>query len=174
VRHRTLGSLLLLLASVASAQTVLSPQAVTKAMASHGVKSTLQRLFDDQTQWSAVLAAIATGTRAWLDIANTFHAVADGAPGEQLESTIGEALEHRPGNVLAIAIPNFALEVVCTSPDVDDPRFDSYDLSMAAIERRQARLRSVREANLLALRDSCIAELEKAKGLVAQYYGRAH
>ena len=172
MRQRPLGSLLVLLASVASAQPVLSPQAVTKAMASQGVKSTLQRLFYDQKQWSAVLAGIATGKPAWLDVANTFHAVADGAPGEQLESAVGEALEHRPSNVLSIAVPNFALEVVCTAPDVDDPRFDSYELSMAAIERRQAKLRSISKSTLTALRDSCIAELEKAKGAVAQSYER--
>jgi len=142
-------------------------------MATQGVKATLQRLFDDQQEWPEVLAGIATGTPAWLDIANTFHAVADGASSEQLESAVGEALEHHPTNVLSIAVPNFALEAVCTSPDVDDPRFDSYDLSIAAIERREAKLRLVRKPTLVALRDSCIAELEKAKGYAAQYYGRS-
>ena len=52
-----------------------------------------------------------------------------------LELAVGEALEHRPADVLRIALPMFGINV-CGGPDVDDPRFDSYECSIAAIDAR--------------------------------------
>ena len=163
--------MLVLAASVALAQPTLTPQSVLNSAASLGARSTLERLYNDQRHWSALLAGIATGTSAWLDVATTLHVVSDAGSSEQLGSAVGEALEHRPANVLALAIPNFLLEVVCGAPDVDDPRFDSYELSMAAIERREAKLRAIHKHTLVALREACISELEKAKGDMAHFYG---
>jgi hypothetical protein len=168
-----LNSVLVLAASVALAQPTLTPQSVLNSAASLGARPTLERLYNDQRQWSALLAGIATGTPAWLEVATTLHVVSDAGSSEQLGSAVGEALEHRPANVLALAIPNFLLEVVCGPPDVDDPRFDSYELSMAAIERRETKLRAMHKRSLAALRDACMSELEKAKGDMARFYEHA-
>jgi hypothetical protein len=170
VRVRSLSSVLLVFTSVVLAGPPLTAQRVLDSCSSVGVKATLERLFNDQPQWDALLAGVATGTPAWLEVATTLHAVSDAGSSEQLGSAVGEALEHRPANVLTLAIPNFYLEVVCGPPDVDDPRFDSYKLSMAAIERREAKLRSINKPSLSGVRDSCISELEKAKGDVSLHY----
>jgi hypothetical protein len=169
VHTRSLSSVLLVFTSVALAGPPLTPQSVLDSCSSVGAKATLERLYNDQPQWDALLAGIATGTPAWLEVATTLHVVSDAGSSEQLGSAVGEALEHRPANVLALAIPNFLLEVVCGAP-ADDPRFDSYELSMAAIERREAKLRATHKHSLAALRDACMSELEKAKGDVARFY----
>jgi hypothetical protein len=165
-----LTSVLLLAASVASAQLPLTPQSALDSAASLGARATLERLYNDQRQWSALLAGIATGAPSWLKVATTLRGVSDAGASEQLDLAVGEALEHRPADVLSLAIPSFSLDVVCDGPDVDDPRFDSYELSIAAIERRQAKLRSIHKQSLAALRDSCIADLQKAKSNVARFY----
>jgi hypothetical protein len=41
---------------------------------------------------------------------------------------------------------------------------------MEAIRRRQKMLRSIRKAQLIPLRDACIAELEAAKPGIARFY----
>ena len=165
-----LNSVLLLAASAALAQPTLSPQSVLNSAGSLGARATLERLYNDQRQWSALLAGIATGTPSWLNVATTLHVVSDAGSSEQLSLAVGEALEHRPTNVLRLAVPNFSLEVLCDGPDLDDPRFNSYRLSIAAIERRQAKLRSIHDPSLAALRDSCVAELEKARANLARFY----
>jgi len=60
--------------------------------------------------WQQLLAGIATGTEAWLKVAVALQAVSDAGSAEQLELAVGEALEHRPSNVLRLAIPTFPLE----------------------------------------------------------------
>jgi len=152
------------------AQLPLTPQTVLDSAASLGARPTLERLYNDQRQWSALLAGIATGAPPWLKVATTLRVVSDAGASEQLDLAVGEALEHRPADVLSLAVPTFSLKVLCDGPDVDDPRFDSYGLSMAAIEQRQAKLRSIQKPSLAAVRDSCIAELEKAKSDVARFY----
>ncbi|HTT42822.1 MAG TPA: hypothetical protein VMG33_07085, partial [Steroidobacteraceae bacterium] len=63
-----LNSVLFLAASVALAQLPLTPQTVLDSAASLGARPTLERLYNDQRQWSALLAGIATGAPPWLKV----------------------------------------------------------------------------------------------------------
>lgn len=119
-----------------------------------------------------MLRGISTGERDWLTIANRLHPVSDAGAAEQLELAVGEALEHRPANVLRISVPVFGLGV-CGGPDVDDPRYDSYELSMRAIDKRKAAVRGVRDADLRPARDGCTSELDSARTGIAKSYGRS-
>ena len=170
MRAHSLTSVLVLMASAALAQAPLTPQSVLNSCSSIGAHATLQKLWNDQRQWSALLTGIATGTPSWLEVATTLHVVSDAGSSEQLGIAVGEALEHRPANVLALAIPNFLVDVVCSGPDVDDPRYDSYELSMAAIERRESKVRAVQKRSLGGLREKCLSELEEAKSDMARIY----
>jgi hypothetical protein len=172
VRSFFLGALLMFLASAVLAGSPMSARSVLNSVTSIGATETLHRIYEDEPQWSALLSHIATGKSAWLDVAKRLRAVSDGGSSEQLDLAVGEALEHRPINVLTLAIPDFRLEVVCGGPDVDDQRFDSYDLSIAAINRRESQLRALREPAIARARDSCISELEKAKAGIAHFYER--
>jgi hypothetical protein len=159
-------------ASASAVQVPLSAGVVANSVASIGAVATLSRIYEDNAQWSGLLAGVARGERNWLRVANELKRVADGAAAEQLGLSVGEALEHRPANVLTIAVPEFSIAIVCGAPDIDDPRFDSYELSMAAISRRLQMLHALRDVSLKPLRDSCVDELNSAKADIAHFYGR--
>ena len=172
MRSLSFGVLLMLLLSVVPADTPMTPSSVLESVASIGARDTLRRIYDDKGRWSALLSSIATGEPAWLDVAKKLRAVSDAGASEQLTLAVGEALEHLPANVLKLAAPEFPIENVCGGPDVDDSRFDSYELSVAAINRRESRLRALHQPSLAGVRDLCISELEKAKAGIAQFYRR--
>jgi hypothetical protein len=172
MRWRMCLTLLVLGGSASATQAPFTVGVVANSVASIGPSATLQRIYGNNTQWSALLSGIASGGQNWLRVANQLKRVADGGASEQLSLAVGEALEHRPANVLAIAVPEFSISDACGGPDVDDPRFDSYELSMAAINRRQRMVHALRDDSLKSLRDRCISELESAKSGIAHFYGR--
>ena len=59
------------------------------------------------------------------------------------------ALEHRAENALSITAETFGIDTICAGLDVDDKRFDSFALSMAAIDRRIAHVREVANVTLI-------------------------
>jgi hypothetical protein len=152
--------------------TPLTSATVTQRIHRQGAHETLAEIYQDETQWQELLAHIATGRPAWLMVAKQLRVASDAGANQQLELAVGEALEHHPANVLRIAPPVFDIETVCSGPDVDDARYDSYSLSIRAIERRTSRVRAVTDDSLRALRDTCIATLEKSKLGIAKFYGR--
>ena len=81
----------------------------------------------------------------------------------------GEALEHNPQTVLEFAVPTIGIGI-CGGPDIDDPRYDSYALSIDAIERRQKKLAEVVLPNLTSIREQCAQALESAKKEIGRFY----
>jgi hypothetical protein len=75
--------------------------------------------------------------------------------------------------VLSLRLSESGIGVIGGGSDVDDPRFDSYKLSMSAIARRPRMVRAVHDEALIPTRDSCVAELEKTRAEVARFYGRS-
>jgi hypothetical protein len=152
------------------AATTLTPAGITERIKAVGARTTLETIYSNEEQWTQLLAGIANGISEWLTIATQLHPVSDAGSSEQLVFAVGEALEHRPENVLSLAISEFGIQRVCGGPDVDDARFNSYQLSMEAVAKRQNMLRSIENKSLTQLRDSCIANLEKAKAGIAIFY----
>jgi hypothetical protein len=172
MRLRILLAVVSLVGVSASADPAFSPQRVANSIATSGARATLSRIYEDQGQWAALLAGIATGKPLWLDLAKQLRRVSDAGASEQIDLAAGEALEHRPANVLALVLEDFGISAVCGGPDVDDPRFNSYDLSMRAISLRQEKVRAIRDARLTQKRNACILELDKAKSDIGHFYGR--
>ena len=165
---------LLFLASAISAQPPLTPSGVSKLINEKGAFGALQQIYENDHSWPELLHGIATGTKSWLSIAKTLRAVSDAGASEQLDLAVGEALEHRPENVLRFAVPAFSLEAVCGGPDVDDARFDSYELSIRAITKRKEMVRRIDAPALRRPRNRCIQELEKSKAGIAYFYGKTN
>ena len=161
----------ILAASFASADMTkqLTAVAVRRLIQNLGAAAALQQMYNNERSWERLLANIATGQSEWLEIANTLFLVSDAGASEQLELAVGEALEHRPQNVLRISVPALGIGI-CGGPDVDDHRYDSYEFSMSAIKKRQKMLLTVDAQDLRASRTACIAELEKAKAGIALFY----
>ena len=151
----------------------LTAAAVSQLIASKGAAAALEQISRDHKYWAAVLRGIASGSKSWLAVANLLQPASDAGSGEMLELAVGEALEHHPANVLRIALPVFGINV-CSGPDVDDPRFDSYERSIRAIDERIRMLATVRDRALLEPRNRCIEQLRSSRSGIAQFYGRDH
>ena len=167
----TLCIALLFIGGVAHAESALLANDVSTQISTVGAKSTLDLAYASEEKWEQLLAGIATGTKEWLIIANQLHLASDAGASEQLCFAVGEALEHNPDNVLALSLSEFGVRSVCSGPDVDDQRFNSYKLSMSAIDLRLKMLRAIKDNTLRKSRDSCIAILEEAKVGIAKFYG---
>ncbi len=173
MRSRTLTLTFLLATSVSAwSDSALTPTVVLEKIKTFGARPTLQAIYSDKENWERLLAGIATGTKDWLSIANQLVSVSDAGSSQQLGLAVGEALEHQPENVLSLTFAQFGLSQICGGPDVDNNRFNSYELSITAITKRQAMVRSVKNESLYHLRDSCVVELEKAKIGIAHFYGK--
>ncbi len=151
--------------------TRLTPQGVAVRMEKSGTSAALAQIYGSKGQWRALLEGIASGTVAWLQIATRLRSVSDAGASEQLDLAVGEALEHHPENVLSVAIPAFDIGIVCSGPDVDDPRYDSYQRSLKAIELRMAKLRTISDLSLAKRQDECIKDLQASKSAIARFYG---
>jgi hypothetical protein len=172
MRLRILLAVVSLVGASASENPVFSQQRIANSITTSGARATLSRIYEDQEQWAALLAGVATGKPVWLDLAKQLRQVSDAGATEQIDLAAGEALEHRPANVLTFVLEDFGIPEVCGAPDVDDPRFNSYDLSMRAISRRQEKLRAIHDARLTQKSNACILELDKAKSDIGRFYGR--
>jgi hypothetical protein len=137
-----------------------------------GAATALRQIYESEKQWQELLRGIATGQVNWLNVANELRPASDAGSAEQLELAVGEALEHRPSTVLRVAFPVFGVSV-CGGPDVDDARFDSYELSIRAIAKRRKLLSRISAPNLRRARDLCVGELELSKVGIARFYGKA-
>ena len=147
------------------------PQAIIHEVSSRGAREVVLELYHDEDIWYALLRNIATGSELWLKAAVALRSGSDAGASEMLNLAVGEALEHAPENVLRIAPKVFLLRSICGGPDVDDPRYDSYELSMNAINLRMNRVAAITDPELEHLRDQCIKYLEKSKKGIARFYG---
>jgi hypothetical protein len=164
------GAFLFTLILASAPQFTANPSAIQQQIAQDGAARVLSRIYANKAIWVEVLRDIASGEEDWLDVANRLYPASDAGSREQLAQALGEALEHQPDKVLRVSVPIFGF-AVCAGPDVDDARYDSFDLSMAAIHNREVALLRVDGADLRKRRDSCLAELEAARDHVGAFYG---
>jgi hypothetical protein len=156
---------------LAQPQSALTPEDVLRWIAESGARSVVANLYEDYSRWRELLLNIGMGDAAWLRVAVALRPGSDAGTTDMLDLAVGEALEHQPRSVLEIAVPALGIECVCGGPDVDDERYDSYELSINAIEVRKRMLGAVSDAHLATARDRCIAALEEAKVGIARFYG---
>lgn len=148
----------------------LTPTEVMDRIAETGPDETLNQLYRDEGEWADLLRRISTGLRPWLEIANKLRAFSDAGITNELGLAVAEGLEHRPGNVLRIAVPSFEIGIVCGAPDVDDPRYDSYGRSIHAIEKRERKVRAIEDPRLKQRQTECLAKLRKARVDIARFH----
>ena len=148
----------------------LKPESLRQEIKSRGARAVVSKLYDDSNSWHFILTKIATGDRSWLEIAVALHPGSDAGSSEMLTLAVGEALEHNPINVFQIAPKAFQLSFICSGPDVDDHRYDSYEFSMKAINRRINKVAAVTNPALMNMGKECIRYLEESKKSIAQFY----
>jgi hypothetical protein len=157
--------------TLAWGQTGLTPDIITKRLSKNDARVVVRNMYDDGREWRLFLTGVATGKPEWLTLAIKLVPGTDAGATSQLFLSIGEALEHQPQNVLRIAVSELGTGKVCGGPDVDDSRYDSYALSIKAIELRKTMLLKVDDSKLFKVRDACIKELDSSKQGIARFYG---
>lgn len=150
----------------------MDPRVLLDDVAKRGARAIVSKLYTAHDTWNDVLRHVATGDETWLRVAVALHPGTDAGSSEMLTLAVGEALEFSPENVFLITLPEFSLKYVCSGPDVDDIRFNSYELSMSAIKRRQNRISAMTNPELSKLGKECIHDLEEAKIGIAAFYGK--
>ena len=145
---------------------------VNKHISTGGPIETVKWIYDNPQRRSEFFSHVGTGASSWLRIANRLKPASDAGMSDQLNLAVGEALEHQPMNVLRIAAPVFGVDTICGGPDVDDQRYDSYKLSMRALNLRIQKVRGVTAPSLKRSRNRCILQLEQSKKGIAQFYMR--
>jgi hypothetical protein len=89
----------LLLSSGAEARQPLTLAETRETIDEKGGKAALEAL---EPKWDALLAAIATGKRGWLDVARELKRHSDAETSATLTAAVAEGLARAPLNVLAI------------------------------------------------------------------------
>jgi len=172
-RHVGIPFLIVMLTvAKAAVESRLTPAMVMRQISSDGPEAAKNWIYDDPKRREEFFAYVGTGASSWLRIANRLRPVSDAGMGEQLELAVGEGLEHRPLNVLRIAAPVFGIDGICGGPDVDDQRYDSYERSLRAVNRRIQRVRRITAPELKRARDRCISQLEQSKKGIAGFFTR--
>jgi hypothetical protein len=131
----------------------------------------VQELYSDLDVWDFVLKKIGSGQESWLKVAVALRPGSDAGSSEMLSHAVGEALEHSPENVFRITLNDFDLADICGGPDVDDARYNSYELSLKAINLRIDKVSSMKVDSFESARKECIRCLEASKDPIARFYG---
>jgi hypothetical protein len=62
----------------------------------------MERFADDDTSWNELLKRIGSGEPAWIELEEYLAGLSDGHVTEELTTALGEALIHRPEQMLAL------------------------------------------------------------------------
>lgn len=151
-------------------QSTLTPEDILERIAKNGPRVTAAQIYGDPMQWRAVLTGIATGSKWWLNAAVGLRSGSDAGASNQIDLAIGEALEHHPQWVLEVAVPAIGYKSICGGPDVDDARYNSFSLSMKAIEKRKSMLRAVSGVEAHSAGE-CLRNLNDAVPGIEHFYG---
>ncbi len=146
------------------------PDAIINEVKSRGADAVVSELYKDWNAWDFICNKIATGDQAWLKAATALKAGTDAGSSEMLDLALGEALEHEPENVFKIAANTFELVFICGGPDVDNARYNSYELSMKAIDLRIKKVAAVKDQSLLKMSKECLVYLEESKKGIAEFF----
>src|SRR5512132_3437544 len=158
--------------AVGSAQVSTRPAEILHEIQTFGARATLNALYRDDDQWTAVLRGIGGGMPEWIAVAEALKRVADAHPSESLDAAMGEALGRNAQLVLSHSAGPFALSSVCAGPDVDDERFDTLAKALAELNRRIRGVERVNDPVLARVRGDCVTALRESEGDLRRFFAR--
>lgn len=150
----------------------LSPEVILQDIKVVGAKVEVTRLCKNDSLWGVVLLGVSKGIEEWLAVAEKLRPAADAGASHTLALSLGEALEHNPGTVLRKY--GNSVNIVCSSPDVDDPRYGNYEKAFEAINGRYRSVQDLQESDLKSVKDSCLRALEKSRGSIKRFFNTGH
>lgn len=146
------------------------PDTLISVIKARGGKAVVLELIKNWNVWDSICDKVATGDQAWLKAAVALQPGADAGASEMPDLALGEALENNPEDVFKITAKAFEISIICGAPDVDNARYNSYELSMKAINLRIKKVGAITDRSLFNISKECMQYLEASKKGVAQFY----
>jgi len=142
-----------------------SPEALLAEIERLGARAVVSELYEDDTRWTAVRAGIASGTKAWLDVARRLKSEAEtSGPGQDLTESVAAALERAPARVLAVLDgQSFDADDVCSLNTIEDSLGPEFTVALRTVERRERAVSSVADRAVAARKRDCLGFLRELK-----------
>jgi hypothetical protein len=133
-----------------------------QAIEQKGAETILYKVYEQDSRWQHVLAGVATGSPAWLQVAERLKRVAR-EQSEELTVAVARALEMQPGNVLAILGQAFDADDVCSLNTLEQSLGPDYAVALRSVEKRERAVARVTDPALREPRDECLAFLRELR-----------
>jgi hypothetical protein len=142
-----------------------SPEALLAEIERLGARAVVSELYEDDTRWIAVRAGIASGTKAWLEVAQRLKSEAEtSGPGQDLTESVAAALERAPARVLAVLDgKSFDADDVCSLNTIEDSLGPEFTVALRTVERRERAVASVADRTVAARQRDCLGFLRELK-----------
>ena len=127
-------------------------------------------LYNNDECYFEVLKNIATGSEKWLDVGLALYKYSDAGFSEQLNYAFGEALGSNAEGVLLRITDQEILLFVCSGPDGDDDKFDSFQNSYAELTKRVTAVQKIQNLGIEDIKNKCLETLNKSIIDLRQYY----
>lgn len=150
---------------------VISLRDLQHRIESEGAQVAVERVYAHPQHWEALLRKIESGDPDWIRVGASLKKGADAGAAHGLEESLGQALEISPQILLALASRyELSISDFCRAPDVDDPRYSSYETNIRGLRRRVAAVEAVKEQNLAPYRSLCLQSLTKEEQAIARFF----
>jgi hypothetical protein len=136
----------------------------------NGIRNEVDSMYLDGVKWRNLLKNISKADSAWISIGLILSDSSDAAAAESIHQAFGESLERDPSRILGQIDSAGYIYGVCGGPDVDDPKYNSYERAMKAIEKRTLKLKALKKIEFQSKIETCIEELEKSKRGIRKFY----
>ena len=158
----------LLLAALSTRATAAppgSPEALLEEINRLGARAVVTELYEDDQRWDAVRSGVASGSRAWLEVARRLKREAEtSGPGQDLTEAVASALERSPGHVLAVLDgQSFDADDVCSLNTIEDSLGSDFHAALRTVERRERAVASVTDRAVEARKRDCLGFLHELK-----------
>jgi hypothetical protein len=142
-----------------------SPEALLAEVDRLGARAVVNELYEDDTRWHAVRSGIASGAKAWLEVARRLKREAEtSGPGQDLTESVAAALERAPARVLAVLDgESFDADDVCSLNTIEDSLGSDFQAALRTVERRQRAVASVADRSVAGRKRDCLSFLTELK-----------
>jgi hypothetical protein len=142
-----------------------SPEALLEEIDRLGARTVVSELYEDDRRWNAVRSGVASGARAWLEVARRLKREAEtSGPGQDLTEAVAAALERAPGPVLAMLDgESFGADDVCSLNTIEDSLGRDFHAALRTVERRERAVASIAEPAVAARKRDCLGFLRELR-----------
>jgi len=142
-----------------------SPEALLEEIDRLGARTVVGELYEDDRRWDAVRSGVASGSKAWLEVARRLKREAEtSGPGQDLTEAVASALERAPGRVLAVLDgESFDADDVCSLNTIEDSLGSDFHAALRTVERRERAVASVAEPALATRKRDCLGFLRELR-----------